>query len=107
MLVPDLRFFFLGVFLYLLVRVRISSHSVLVLSVLNLVFYSAIAPLRAVLWPPVEFPVKLGPDLAPSSRFRLASVIPVLPVKNRVLYSAQFVIRPLVCSGSRVARFSC
>jgi hypothetical protein len=42
--------------------------------------------------------VKPGPDLAPSSPLWLASVIPVPPVKNRVLYSAQFVIRPLVCS---------
>jgi hypothetical protein len=47
-----------------------------------------VVPLRAVLCPPVEFPMKLGPDLAPSSRFGLGSDVPVSPVKSRVLLSA-------------------
>jgi hypothetical protein len=64
----------------------------------------ATVSLRAVLWTPVEFHVKLGPDLAPSSCFWLASVIPVRRSKVEPFSCCEFFVPYLGLPGALLLR---
>jgi hypothetical protein len=65
----------------------------------------ATVSLRAVLWTPVEFHVKLGPDLAPLSCFRLVPIIPVHRSKVEPFSCCEFVILDLGLPGALLLRY--